>query len=101
MPARRGTLLPFSKARRRALSHVNIIHNPEPRRLAAHILKRGRGQTQQHRSAVGRDSIFGCKEFKFMDDSVLDMGWRKCLCTQKYLGPWGGGRSWARGGHAN
>lgn len=39
MPARRGTLLPFSKARRRPLCHVNITHNPEPGRLAAHILQ--------------------------------------------------------------
>jgi hypothetical protein len=39
MPAKRGTLLPFSKARRRALSHVNVTHNPGPGRLAAHILQ--------------------------------------------------------------
>jgi hypothetical protein len=39
MPARRDTLLPFSKARRKALSHLNITHNPEPGRLAAHILQ--------------------------------------------------------------
>ena len=39
MPARRGTLLPFSKARRRALTHVNVTHNPEPGRLASHVLQ--------------------------------------------------------------
>jgi hypothetical protein len=39
MPARRDTLLPFSKARRKALSHLNIAHNPEPGRLAVHILQ--------------------------------------------------------------